>query len=103
MTGAVIVGATMITASPFQSAAAMALSVWALMAAEAPTIMVARVVAAVMLATFTLKLVFTETVPESWRTTAVESRRAPRVKLVMVISGAGTDRATAKPVLLADS
>jgi len=70
------------------------------MAAEAPAIVVERVVAALTSATFTLKLVFTETVPERWRT-AVASRRSPRLKPVMVMSEAGTDRAAAKPALLA--
>jgi len=100
ITGAVIVGAAVITDSPLQSAAAIAMSVWALIPAEAPTIVVERAVAVLTLATFTLKLVFTETVPES-RRTAVERRRAPSVKPVMVMSEAATDRAAAKPVFLA--
>jgi hypothetical protein len=100
ITGAVIVGATVTTDSSLQSAAAIALSVCALIMAEAPIIVVERVVATLILATFTLKLVFTETEPES-RRRAVESRRASRVKPVMVMSEAATDRAAAKPVFLA--
>jgi hypothetical protein len=100
ITGAVIVGAAVITGSALQSAAAIAMSVWALIAAEAPAIVVARVLAVLMLATFTLKVVFTETVSESWRTD-LESRRVPRVKPVIVISESGTDRAAAKPAFLA--
>jgi hypothetical protein len=99
-TGADIVGAAIITDSPLQSASAIAKSVWALITAEAPAILVARALAMLMLATFTLKLVFTETLSESWRA-AVESRRAPRVKPVMVRSKAGTDRAATKPAFLA--
>jgi len=96
---AVIVGATMITDSPLQSAAAIALLVWALIAADAPAIVADKAVAALMWATFTLKSVFTETVPGSWR--KVASRRARRVKSVMVMSGAGTDRAVTNPFFLA--
>lgn len=98
--GAVIVGAVVITVSPLQSEAAMALSVMALMAADAPAILVAMAVAMSPSAALTLKLVLTETVPES-RRRAAESRRPPTVKPVMEMSEAGTDRAAAKPASLA--
>jgi hypothetical protein len=65
ITGAVIVGAAVITNSPLQSAAAIALSVWALIAAEAPAMVVDSAVPVLMSATTTLNIVVTETVPVS--------------------------------------
>jgi len=109
MTTAVIDGAVTINGSPLQSATAMALSVWTLTAEEAPAIVVERAVAVLMSAASTSKLVNTRTAPSvsstsskpnSWPV-ATWSRRTPKVKPVMVMSEAGTDRAEAKPSFLA--
>jgi hypothetical protein len=100
--GPIILGADLITDSPLQSAASIAMFVCSLILSAAPTIMVERSSAALRSETRIENVVVTEykTVSESCRT-AAESRRAPTVKPVIVISETGTNRATDKPVFLA--
>merc|ERR1740121_3113069 len=64
-TGTVMVGAAVITDSSLQSAVAIALSVWALIAAEASAMVVDSPVPVLMSATTTLNMVVTETMPVS--------------------------------------